>query len=101
MKCFVSGESRTSENLGLSGMHTLMMREHNRIASNLKVVNPKWDDDKLFNEARRLLLGIYQHIVYSQWIPATIGNNPNYPDLAPLPLNNYYERYDPTVVKYF
>ena len=82
-------------------MHTLMMREHNRIASNLKVVNPKWDDDKLFNEARRLLLGIYQHIVYSQWIPATIGNNPNYPDLAPLPLNNYYERYDPTVVKYF
>ena len=96
-KCFVAGESRPSENLGLSGMHTLFMREHNRIAKQLALVNPKWKDDKLYNEARRLLLGIYQHIVYSQWIPSVMGNNPNFPDLKPQPLDTYWTGYDPTV----
>ena len=98
-KCFVAGESRPSENLGLSGIHTLFMREHNRIASQLALVNPRWSDNKLYNEVRRLLLGIYQHIVYSQWIPAVMGRNPNYPDLVPKPLNTYWTGYDPKVFK--
>jgi peroxidase len=67
-KCFVAGDSRTSENLGLVAIHTLFMREHNRIATQLATVNPKWNDDKIFNEARRILIGIYQHIIYNEWV---------------------------------
>ena len=97
IKCFVSGDTRPSENLGLTGVHTLFMREHNRIAKQLALVNPKWSDYALFNEARRILIGIYQHIIYSQWIPSVIGNNTNYPDLVPKPLDNYFTGYDPNV----
>lgn len=79
-------------------MHTLFMREHNRIATQLANVNPSWSDDKLFNEARKILLGVYQHIIYSQYIPSTIGKNPDYPALAPLPLDNYFTGYDPNVI---
>ena len=34
-KCFLAGEHRTSENLGLVGLQTLFNREHNRIAAAL------------------------------------------------------------------
>ena len=101
IKCFVSGDTRPSENLGLTGVHTLFMREHNRIAKQLALVNPKWSDYALFNEARRILIGIYQHIIYSQWIPSVIGNNTNYPDLEPKPLDNYFTGYNPKVRVFF
>ena len=96
-KCFVAGESRPSENLGLAGMHTLFMREHNRIATQLALVNPNWNDERLYQESRKLVIGIYQHIIYDQWIPSVIGKPPNYPDLLPKPLNTYWTGYDPSV----
>ena len=39
MKCFKSGDDRTTENLGLSSVHTAFLREHNRIADALAQVS--------------------------------------------------------------
>ena len=75
MKCFVAGDSRTSENLGLISLHTLFMREHNRIATQLSFVNPSWNDDKIFHETRRILIGIYQHIIYNEWVSLVSENS--------------------------
>ena len=52
ISCFVTGDTRASENLGLASVHTLFVREHNRIASQLAVFNPSWSDELLFHEAR-------------------------------------------------
>jgi len=68
IRCFVGGEIRTSENLGLAGVQTLFLREHNRVAAQLAQVNPSWDDEMLFNEARRIVVAMYQHIVYNEWV---------------------------------
>jgi peroxidase len=73
LKCFQAGESRTNENLGLSSVHTLFLREHNRIALQLSTLNPSWTDETLFYETRRIIQAVYQHIIYSDWIPSTIG----------------------------
>ena len=68
LPCFIGGEMRASNNLGVASVQTLFLREHNRVASKLALVNPWMNDDQLYNEARRLLIGIYQHIVYNEYV---------------------------------
>ncbi|GFQ65778.1 chorion peroxidase [Trichonephila clavata] len=51
-KCFYSGDPRVNQHVPLSGMQTLFVREHNRIATILKDLNPQWDEERLYQEAR-------------------------------------------------
>ena len=49
------------------------MREHNRIARELKLIHRKWTDENIYQEARRINTAQYQHIAYSEWLPIVIG----------------------------
>jgi hypothetical protein len=50
--CLRSGDERVNLNVGLASLHTLMVREHNRVATMLEDVNPHWDEETLYQEAR-------------------------------------------------
>lgn len=67
------GDDRGNENLVLFLVHTAFYREHNRIAKNLKVAHPEWNDEKLFQEARKYNIAVYQHIVFDSYIPIVLG----------------------------
>lgn len=49
------------ENIALTSMHTLFVREHNRLARELKRLNPQWDSETLYQEARKIM-GAYTQV---------------------------------------
>jgi peroxidase len=72
--CFIAGDSRATEQPLLTLMHTLWMREHNRVARRLASLNPTWTDETIFQEARRIVIAELQHITYAEWLPNLLGN---------------------------
>ena len=56
--CFLAGDVRANEQLGLTAMHTIWMREHNRIAQMFGLFNPHWDSDVIYHEARKLVSSV-------------------------------------------
>uniref|UniRef100_H2ZVX8 Uncharacterized protein n=1 Tax=Latimeria chalumnae TaxID=7897 RepID=H2ZVX8_LATCH len=71
--CFHAGDHRANEQLGLTAMHTLWFREHNRLATQLLKLNPHWDDDTVYYEARKIVGAQMQHITYTHWLPKILG----------------------------
>jgi peroxidase len=67
------GDQRCNENAALSLMQIGFFREHNRLATMLKDNGFSTDDEILFQEARRINIAIYQHIIYEEYLPAIIG----------------------------
>ncbi|XP_032526637.1 peroxidasin [Danaus plexippus] len=88
--CFVAGDIRANEQIGLAAMHTIWMREHNRIATELKAINPFWDGEKLYQEARKIVGAQMQVITYEQWLPLILGPE-GYEQLGK------YKEYDPNL----
>ena len=54
-------------------MHTLWFREHNRIAVELRGLNPHWDGDTIFHESRKIVGGVMQHITLVHLHPPSVN----------------------------
>ncbi|XP_071119087.1 peroxidasin-like [Haliotis cracherodii] len=72
--CFNAGDVRVNEFPGLTSMHTMWMREHNRLAAGLARRNRKWNDETLFQEARKIVIASMQHITYHTWLRNVLGD---------------------------
>lgn len=57
--CF-TGDSRANEHLGMIALHTLFLREHNRLVKELHLLNPRWSPDTLYQEARKIMGAVHQ-----------------------------------------
>ena len=72
---FCLGDARNSEQPGLAAVHTLFVREHNQIADYLSQINPHWSDQELYDQTRRIMGGLMQHITYNEFLPRILGWN--------------------------
>ena len=70
---FLGGDERANENVLLSSVHSLFLREHNRLVEQLEQQNPEWDGDTLYQEARRIVEAEMQAITYNEFLPKTPG----------------------------
>ena len=73
--CFLAGDTRVNEQIGLITMHTIWLREHNRVANILSKNNSQWDDERLYQEARKIVGAEIQKIVYYEFLPAVMGQD--------------------------
>ena len=73
--CFGSGDKRSAENPALAGMHTIWVREHNRIATELKKLNKYWSGSKIFFTARKIVAAEIQNILLKEWLPMLFDTN--------------------------
>lgn len=95
-QCFIAGDGRASEQPALTVIHTIFLREHNRLVEGLRGVNPHWSGEQLFNHARRILSAQNQHISYNEFLPRILSwNAVNLYGLKLLP-QGYYKEYNPT-----
>jgi len=100
-----------NEQPGLTTLHTLFHRYHNRLCMTLKSVNPHWGDERLYREARKIVGALLQHITFYEWLPILLGRvfMENYqlgvsgPDFNPYQAHNwaYDSQMNPDIMNSF
>ena len=90
--CSLVAELRGDENVPLLSLHTLWVREHNRIAKALKKINPLWEEEDLYQNTRKIIIGMLQHIVFTKWLPNVVRMNS---------YNGYNSNTNPTIFNAF
>lgn len=84
---FLAGDVRANEQIGLTAMHTLFVREHNWWARRIAREQPRLSDEEIYQRARAMVIGEIQAITYREFLPVLLGEDA----IAP------YRGYDPRV----
>jgi hypothetical protein len=92
---FLAGDVRANENVELTAIQTLFLREHNRWATQLATANPTWNDEQVFQEARRRVIAEIEAITYNEFLPALLG------PYAPGPYTGYKSWVNPGIANEF
>ena len=75
-ECFIAGDARSNEQKSLLSFHSLFLREHNRIARKLKIINNHWDGERVYQETRKIVGAVFQKITFYDYLPVILGPEP-------------------------
>lgn len=96
-------------------VNCILCREHNRLARHLRRINSRkfsnykyfcvfsakylldWDDEKLYQEARRIVGAEVQHITYNEYVPLLVGRSALKANGLLLQPQGHCDAYDPRV----
>jgi len=92
---FLAGDVRANENVELTAIHALFVREHNQIASALATADPSLTDEQIFQLTRRIVVAELQVITYNEFLPALLGPN------ALRPYFGYHPNVNPGIATEF
>ena len=92
---YVAGDGRVNEHCALIAMHTVWLREHNRLCRVLAEHYGVSGDDELFERARLLVGAQMQVITYTEFLPALLG-----PDVL-RPWHDFDPEVDPGISTLF
>ena len=84
---FLSGDVRANEQIGLTALHTLFMREHNRLTEETATKYPYLTGNEIYEIARKIVGAQMQVITYNDFLPKLLAPGA----IAP------YDGYDPEV----
>ena len=92
---FLAGDVRGNEQIGLTAMHTLFVREHNQLADELATANPGWNDETIYQRARKIVGAQMQVVTYNEFLPMLLGPG------ALDPYLGYDDTVDPSIANEF
>ena len=70
---YISGDIRTNENIGLTALQTIFLREHNRICNIISSMHPNLSDEEIFQMARNYVVALCQKITFDDFLPGFLG----------------------------
>ena len=73
--CYHAGDTRATQSTTLATVHTLWLREHNRVVASLKAMNAHWSEERAYREARLIVAALLQHVVYDEYIATLLGKD--------------------------
>ncbi|XP_023324729.1 peroxidasin-like protein [Eurytemora carolleeae] len=85
---YLAGDSRVTSFPHLLAVHTLFLREHNRIAREIQRLT-RYPDEKIYELARKLTIAELQSITVLDLLPMILGRTPEF--------MKQYTKYNPTV----
>ena len=96
---FAFGDVRGNALTALMTLQTILLREHNRLAKQLAIINPCWDDERLFQEARKIVGALVQIVTYKEYLPLLygqhfqryIGSYPGYSSSVDASISNEFD----------
>jgi peroxidase len=72
---YFTGDDRVNQSPFIAIWHSIFLRSHNNFADQLAVINRHWDEERIFQEARKINIAVYQNIIYHEWLPLFIGKS--------------------------
>ena len=97
-----AGDVRAREMDALASMHTVFVREHNRICKELAQHYGIHDDEKIYQIARRIVGAEMQNVVFGQYLEIILGTKIWYDEkISPLYCSKYDPEYDPSIKNAF
>lgn len=92
---YLAGDVRANEQSLLLAMHTLFVREHNRVAKQLRRQGGQRTDEEIYQEAREYVAALIQAITYQEFLPLLLGEG------AIPPYGGFRPQVNPTIANVF
>ncbi|KAJ8297432.1 hypothetical protein KUTeg_023963 [Tegillarca granosa] len=99
--CFLAGDRRLHEVPTLGSIHVTFVRYHNYLASQLKQINRHWSDERIFQEARKIIGAVMQKINYQEYLPAILNYDIRRKYCLTAECKKYNDKVDPATVNSF
>ncbi|XP_076469761.1 chorion peroxidase-like [Babylonia areolata] len=107
--CFIAGDERVNEQPALATIHTVFLRLHNLLASEMAArytpaspLSPTHLNETLFQSTRRVVGAIVQKIMYGDWLPIILGQGyMSEFGLGVEDRSHYDPRVDPSILNEF
>ncbi len=71
----LAGDVRAGENIALTSLHIVFVKEHNRHVRELAEAHPSLSADELYGAARARVEGLVQAITFNEFLPALVGGS--------------------------
>ncbi len=72
---YLAGDVRANEQVGLTAMHTVFLREHNHWAEAIAERNPEMSGEDVYQSARTIVAAEMQAITYREFLPVLLGRD--------------------------